>query len=140
MINNPTRYRGPAPVPLYDIPSLPGQLANAGLTWGNYGGYAFPLIKELYGKPALTSQQFVVYAQAGRFPAVSWVNAPHETSEHPPDPRNAGHPLVGNVTHGMQWTVSQVNAIVPAGCGQRRRSSLPGMTGADGSIMWTRLT
>jgi phospholipase C len=42
------------------------------------------------------------------------VYAPHDASEHPPDPSDV-NPLVGNVTHGMQWTVSQVNAIVQGG-------------------------
>jgi len=41
--------------------------------------------------------------------------APHEQSEHPPDPPDLSNPLVGNVTHGMQWTVAQVNAIVKGG-------------------------
>jgi len=51
LIDNPTRsYRtkpGPA---LYDQPSLPAQLDAAGLSWGNYAGYAFEFIKYTAGK------------------------------------------------------------------------------------------
>ena len=32
-----------------------------------------------------------------------------------PIPQDAGNPLVGNVTYGMQWTVDQINAIVQGG-------------------------
>jgi len=46
---------------------------------------------------------------------VSWVYAPHDASEHPPDPQDHNKPWVGNVTHGMQWTVQQINAIVQGG-------------------------
>jgi phospholipase C len=47
---------------------------------------------------------------------VSWVYAPHALSEHPPDPPDIGaNPPVGNVTNGMQWSVSQVDAIVKGG-------------------------
>src|SRR5262249_41889280 len=61
------------------------------------------------------SDQFKVDAIAGRLPAVSWVYAPHDASEHPPDPQDHANPLVGNVTHGMLWTVDQVDAIVQGG-------------------------
>jgi phospholipase C len=115
VINNPPSYRLPPGAPLFNIPSLPGLLEKAKLTWGNYGGYAFPMIHELHTKPALPSQQFVVDAKAGKLPAVSWVYAPHDASEHAPDPQDAGKPLVGNVTHGMQWTVDQINAIAQGG-------------------------
>jgi phospholipase C len=55
-------------------------------------------------------------APAGKLPAVSWVYAPHALSEHPPDPPDKGaNPPVGNVNNGMQWIVSQVNAIVKGG-------------------------
>jgi phospholipase C len=109
IINNPSGSL------VYNIPSLPGQLTKAKLTWGNYGGYIFSMLQDSTAAPALTSQQFAVDAKAGKLPAVSWVYAPHDSSEHPPDPPDAGNPLVGNVTHGMQWTVDQVNAIVQGG-------------------------
>jgi len=46
IIDNPPR----SPQPVYDLPSLPISLEKAGLTWGNYGGYAFAMIKALQGK------------------------------------------------------------------------------------------
>ena len=46
---------------------------------------------------------------------MSWVYAPHDATEHAPDPGDRGDPRVGNVTHGMQWTVDQVNAVVHGG-------------------------
>jgi len=106
----------PSGAPLYDLPSLPASLDRAGLAWANYGGYALGMIKELAGRTALPSSQFVIDAAAGKLPPVSWVFAPHALSEHPPDPRDRGaHPAVGDVTAGMQWTVNQVDAVVRGG-------------------------
>src|SRR5215475_779117 len=106
----------PSGNPVYDLPSLPASLDAARLTWGNYGGYAFGLIKALTTRPQLASDQFAKDAAAGKLLAVSWVYAPHALSEHPPDPQDKGaNPPVGNVTNGMAWTVSQVNAIVQGG-------------------------
>jgi phospholipase C len=102
--------------PVYDLPSLPANLDAAGLTWRNYGGYAFELIKALTGRPQLSPDQFARDAAAGNLPAVSWVYGPHAFSEHPPDQQDRGaSPPVGNVTAGMQWTVDQVNAVVLGG-------------------------
>ena len=101
---------------VYYLPSLPASLDAAGLTWGNYGGYAFGMIKALAGRPQLPSAQFATDAAAAKLPALSWVYAPNAFSEHPPDPQDKGaNPPVGNVTNGMQWSVSQVNAIVQGG-------------------------
>src|SRR5260370_41551842 len=36
----------PHPAPLFDLPTLPAQLDRAGLSWANYGGYAFPPLKD----------------------------------------------------------------------------------------------
>jgi len=106
----------PSGNPVYDLPSLPASLDVAGLTWGNYGGYAFGLIKSLAGRPQLPSGRFATDAAAGKLPAVSWVYGPHAFSEHPPDPQDRGaNPPVGNVTNGMQWTVDQVDAILKGG-------------------------
>jgi phospholipase C len=102
LINNPSSGSTPA----YNIPSLPANLEAAGLTWRNYGGYAFSYIAALKNSPNnVTSQQFATDAATGNLPAVSWVYAPHLQSEHPDD----------NVAYGMQWTVDQVNAIVQGG-------------------------
>jgi phospholipase C len=116
VIDNPPRYRLPAGAPLFKLPSLPLSLEKAKLTWRNYGGYAFSYIKGLQRRPQLPSDQFKKDALAGDLPNVAWLYAPHDASEHPPDPSDQGaNPAVGNVTHGMQWTVDQVNAVVQGG-------------------------
>jgi phospholipase C len=114
VIANPPSYRLPKGKPLFNLPSLPANLEKASLTWANYGGYAFDFIQGLSGKNK-GSAQFAIDAAAGNLPSVSWVYAPHDASEHPPDPPDKNSPLVGNVTHGMQWTVDQVNAVVKGG-------------------------
>jgi phospholipase C len=102
VINNPTFGSSPN----FDLPSLPANLQAAGLTWRNYGGYAFPYIAQLAKSPwNVTSQQFAIDAAAGNLPSVSWVYPPNLQSEHPDD----------SVAYGMQWTVDQVNAIVKGG-------------------------
>jgi len=116
IIDNPPRYRLPVGGPLFNLPSLPMSLEKKGLTWRNYGGYAFDFIQDLNGKPQYKSEQFVQDAAAGMLPNVSWVYAPHDASEHPADPGDTGgNPLIGNVTHGMQWTVAQADAVVQGG-------------------------
>ena len=116
LVDNPSRsYRTNPGPPLYDKPSLPAQLDKAGLTWGNYNGYAFQFIKYTAGKNKKTSQQFAADAAAGKLPSVSWLYADAALSEHPADkPADlvAGH---GDVTKGSEWTASQVQAIVKAG-------------------------
>lgn len=115
IIVNPPHYRRGGTGPTFKLASLPAQLEHAKHTWGNYGGYAFDLIDGLTGRNKYTSEQFKHDALAGKLPHVAWVYAPHAASEHAPDPQDKGQPLVGNVTHGMQWTVDQVNAIVQGG-------------------------
>ena len=114
IIANPPHYRVPPGQPLFDLPSLPAQLEKAGLSWGNYGGYAFDFIKGLQGK-SLPSSQFVSDASAGKLPTVAWVYAEHPLSEHPADNAQDRSQGVGNITQGMQWTVAQVRAIVKGG-------------------------
>ena len=115
VIENPPGYRRGTGGPVFQLPSLPANLVKATLTWRNYGGYAFSFIAGLGKQNQTTSDQFVRDAGAGTLPTVSWVYAPHDASEHPPDSQDSGKPLVGNVTHGTQWTVAQVNAIVKGG-------------------------
>ncbi|HEY0780660.1 MAG TPA: alkaline phosphatase family protein [Gemmatirosa sp.] len=115
IIDNPPAYRLPKGTAPFDVPTFPGALAKAGHTWGNYGGYAFAMLQELASVVELPSAQFATDAAKGNLPTVSWVYAPHDASEHPPDPSDKANPLVGNVTHGMQWTVAQIDAIVAGG-------------------------
>ena len=119
VIVNPPWYRLPVGQPLFKLPTLPQRLESKKLTWANYGGYAFDYFQGLHGRPKFASDQFVEDAASGKLTAVSWVYAPHDASEHPPDPADAGDALVGNVTHGMRWTVEQVNAIVQGGLWSR---------------------
>lgn len=92
--------------------SLPSVLEKNGLSWGNYGGYAFRYLAGLSGTKDLSSDQFKVDAMAGKIPNISWVYASSQYDEHPPDP---GKGPMGNVTVGMQWTVDQINALVKGG-------------------------
>jgi phospholipase C len=50
VINNPHSHPRPGPGDVYDLKSFPARLDRAGITWGNYGGYAFHYIKELAGE------------------------------------------------------------------------------------------
>jgi phospholipase C len=87
-------------------------LEQAGLSWGNYGGYAFHYIKELAGHQSNhNADLFAHHAQAGQLPAVSWVYGEGRPSmtEHPPQ----------NVTDGMTWTTQQIKAIVDGGLWNR---------------------
>ncbi len=115
IVDNVPRYRVSAAVPTYDLPSLPQSLESAGLTWANYGGYAFDYVTSLVGKKKLPSAQFAADASAGRLPSVAWVYADHPLSEHPPDSAADRASGVGDVTAGMQWTAAQVDAIVRGG-------------------------
>jgi phospholipase C len=115
LIDNPARnYRKHPGPPLYDRPSLPAQLDAAGLSWGNYAGYAFEFIKYTAGKQR-SWQQFATDAAAGRLPSVSWLYSDGLRSEHPADTAAEKAAGNGNVANGMQWTVDQVKAIVAAG-------------------------
>jgi phospholipase C len=115
LIDNPaTKYRKHPGPPLVDQPSLPSQLDKAGLSWGNYNGYAFEFIKYTARKKK-SWQQFAVDASAGRLPAVSWLYSDEVESEHPADTATQRAADMGDVSKGSQWTVSQVQTIVSAG-------------------------
>lgn len=96
----------------FDLPSLPDRLEEAGLSWKNYGGYAFKYIKRLKNsKLNVPSEHFVQDAKAGTLPTVSWLYAGEtntlygDLSEHP----------IGNITKGMEWTTQQIQAVVDGG-------------------------
>jgi len=106
VIDNPPFSSSPAN--LYDLRSFPLALQKAGLTWGNYGGYAFHYIRELAHLPANYSRDlFAHQAASGQLPSVSWLygdgNPPY--SEHPRE----------NVAQGSEWTGQQIQAIVDGG-------------------------
>ena len=105
IINNPAHQYRPQPGDAYRLTSLPQQLEAAGLSWGNYGGYAFHFIADLAGHHGNhTRDLFQHHAATGKLPSVSWVYADGRPAltEHPTQ----------NITDGMQWTVDQINAIV----------------------------
>jgi len=115
LIDNPhTNYRKKPGPPIYDQSSLPSQLDAAGLSWGNYGGYAFDFIKYTAGKKKKW-EDFSADASAGRLPAVSWLYADDALSEHPADTATQRAAHAGDVSKGSLWTQSQVQAVVAAG-------------------------
>jgi phospholipase C len=108
IIDNPAHLYRPQPGDAYQLHSLPSALERKGLTWGNYGGYAFSYVAELAAHGANhTRDLFATHAQQGTLPNVSWVygDGRPDLSEHPRQ----------NVTDGMQWTVDQVKAVVAGG-------------------------
>jgi phospholipase C len=108
LINNPAHHYRPSPSDAYHLSSLPLALEKAGLSWGNYGGYAFHYIAELAGHPGNhTRDLFMQHAAKGKLPSVSWLfgDGKPDLSEHPTQ----------NVTEGSHWTATQIDAIVAGG-------------------------
>ncbi len=110
IISNPKNHYRPNASAAYTLKSLPAALEAKGLSWGNYGGYAFKYVRELEKSPSnKTTPQFAKDAAAGKLPTVSWVYAEGAAaaglSEHP----------LQNITDGMNWTVSQIDAVVKGG-------------------------
>lgn len=108
IINNPAHHYRPTPQTAYELRSLPMALERAGLTWGNYGGYAFRYISELAGHRHNHARDlFLKHASQGTLPNVSWVygDGKPDLSEHPRQ----------NVSEGCRWTREQIDAIVRGG-------------------------
>src|SRR2546427_7529688 len=115
LIDNPkTNYRMSPGPPIYDQPSLPEKLDQAGLSWGNYNGYAFEYIRYTSGKMK-TWQQFSIDVAAGKLPSVSWLYSGGRLSEHPADPTTPLGEGQGVVRKGRLWTGGEVQAVVSAG-------------------------
>jgi phospholipase C len=112
--NPPSNYRAKPGPAVYDQPSLPSQLDAAGLSWGNYNGYAFEFIRYTAGR-SRPWRQLAADAAAGKLPAVSWLYSDEALSEHPADTAAQRAEDQGDVTKGSEWTASQVDAIVAAG-------------------------
>jgi phospholipase C len=112
VINNPHDLYRTTPSFTYNLHSLPAALDDAGIKWGNYGGYAFRYIKELAAHPNnFTSDLFIDHATAGTLPAVSWLYAEGK-------PSRSEHPTQ-NVTDGALWTAHQIQAIAAGGLWNR---------------------
>lgn len=88
IIDNSSPSRTYQPQPPFGIPSLPENLARAGLTWKNYAFKTFNFfyhIKALQGSPNIVAwAQFDKDVAAGKLPHVSWLFAPSGLDEHPP--------------------------------------------------------
>jgi hypothetical protein len=114
IINNPAHHYRPTPGDQFDLPSLPLALETAGMSWANYGGYALHYIQELAGRHS--RDLFAHQAAQGALPTVSWVygDGRPDLGEHPKQ----------DITHGMQWTMDQIKAVVggrPLGLGRHLR-------------------
>jgi phospholipase C len=104
IINNPKNMYHPTAGSAYDLNSLPAALEKAGMTWGNYGGYAFHYIKELAGHPGNHSRDlFVQDASAGKLPSVAWVYGDGRPpfSEHPKESVKAGSEFTGELIQAI---------------------------------------
>jgi phospholipase C len=102
--------------PCFDFDTLADRLQAHGLTWKYYApgqdqsGYiwsAFDAIRHirltsLWTDHVVPTEQFVLDAQNGDLPAVSWVVTSAALSEHPP----------ASVCRGENWTVEQINAVM----------------------------
>ncbi len=92
--------------PQWDLPSLPGLAADNHVGWKGYAGkdaYPFGFYKQLTGSSNIAaSADFVVDAQSGALPAVSYLYHDSPLDEHPP----------ANVTEGMNAIWQAVDAVV----------------------------
>jgi phospholipase C len=100
--------------PCFNVQTLPDELDAAGISWKYYApqdgdlGYIWSALDAIshirYGadwKKVVPYQQFAIDAAAGNLPAVSWLIAPYEYSEHPPE----------SVSAGMNWTLQELQAV-----------------------------
>ncbi|HEX6463736.1 MAG TPA: alkaline phosphatase family protein, partial [Vicinamibacterales bacterium] len=102
--------------PCFDFRTLADELEEKGLSWKYYApvrgqsGYiwsAFDAINhirftDLWAQHVVPTDDFVIDAQNGMLPAMSWVVTNANLSEHPP----------ASVCAGENWTVDQVNAVM----------------------------
>jgi len=104
--------------PCFDFQTLADNLQNAGISWKYYSpapftsGYIWNAVdainhlrnSALWNTNVPLNTQFVIDAQNGQLPAVSWVVTDGWTSEHP----------TSGSCVGENWTVQQVNAMMQA--------------------------
>ena len=102
--------------PCFDFTTLGDSLTSAGVTWKYYApnqgepGYvwsAYDAINHIRNSSTWSSNvvsvdQFIIDAQNGNLPAVSWVIPRSAQSEHPSNSTCAGE----------NWTVQQINAVM----------------------------
>jgi len=97
--------------PCADIPTVPGQLEAAGISWKYYRGdndWVDPLRQistsrfSSVWKNRVLESQFLKDVEGGKLPEVSWLTPSFVESDHPPM----------SICAGENWTVRQVNAIM----------------------------
>jgi phospholipase C len=97
----------------FDIPVLPDQLEEDGISWGYYATYnawmnALQMIRHVYHGPMWDNvhdpDRFLKDVRRERLPAVSWVVPPEPYNEHPGSGKS--------VCAGENWTVNLVNTIM----------------------------
>lgn len=102
--------------PCFDFQTLADSLQSANISWKYYApgqgqsGYKWSTLDainhirntSLWTEHVVPDAQFVIDAQKGQLPAVSWLVTTSEQSEHPPS----------SVCEGENWTVKQVNAVM----------------------------
>ncbi len=114
IIDNADKTRPFQPQPPYDLPSLPQNLSDAGLSWKSYGDSFnyFRYIKSLKSSSSIVPwTMFDKDIAQNELPQVSWLYAPssaQDLSEHPGYGPNTGKPTV---KIGMQWTLDRVKAM-----------------------------
>ncbi len=100
----------------FDIPVLPDQLEDAGISWTYYATEnawmnALQMIRHVrYGpmwRKVRPPGEFVRDVRRGDMPAVSWVLPPESYNEHPGAGKSA--------CAGENWTVNLVNAVMKSG-------------------------
>jgi len=104
------------PFPCFDFQTLADTLQAGGISWRYYAptsgepGYAWSALDAinhirngpLWATNVVLDTQFVIDAQNGNLPAVSWLVTTTENSDHPPQ----------NVCAGENWAVQQLNAVM----------------------------
>jgi len=100
--------------PCFNVQTLPDELDAAGVSWKYYApqdgdiGYIWSALDAIAHirsgpdwKKVVPYQQLANDAADGNLPAVSWLIAPYEYSEHPPE----------SVSAGMNWTLQELQAL-----------------------------
>ena len=116
-------YNGTSQYPCFSgIITMPDELTAAGISWNYYApqagqnGYIWNALDpfsqddpntDLWKAHDKPSTQFITDVQSGNLPAVSWVIAPGQQSEHPGTNGN-----VFSMCSGENWTVQQINSVM----------------------------
>jgi hypothetical protein len=105
-LKNPSRRR---PQPVWDMPSLPGQADDHGLSWAFYAAasnYPAAFYRQLEGSPHVrSSTEFVEDVDKGSLPNLVFLYHDSPLDEHPP----------AEVSQGMDAVWQAVDAVVKQG-------------------------